>query len=109
MNVFVTKEFLSEVKSISKDKRHSNCETDLIDSIFNKTIDEIRNIGTKRLGGQADKNPFLRKRIGSEDSGKSSGYRLYFWLFIQEENVYSFIQKQGEGQQQISYTKNRKN
>jgi hypothetical protein len=88
MNVFVTEEFLSEIKSISKDKSHSDCETDLINSIFNKNIDEIKKIGTKRLGGQADKNPFLRKRISSENSGKSSGYRLYFWLFIQDKNVF---------------------
>jgi|26BtaG_2_1085354.scaffolds.fasta_scaffold04658_4 hypothetical protein len=88
MNIFVTEEFLSEVKIISKDKSHSNCESDLIDSIFKKNIDEIKNIGTKRLGGQPDKNPFLRKRIGSENSGKSSGYRLYFWLFIADENVF---------------------
>jgi len=88
MIVFVTEEFLSELKLISKDKSHSNCESFLIDSIFNKSIDEIKNIGTKRLGGQADKNPFLRKRIGSENYGKSSGYRLYFWLFIVEENVF---------------------
>lgn len=88
MIVFVTEEFLSELKLISKDKSHSSCESFLIDSIFNKSIDEIKNIGTKRLGGQADKNPFLRKRIGSENYGKSSGYRLYFWLFIVEENVF---------------------
>ena len=88
MNIYVTKEFLSETKLIIKDKSHYNLEADLIDSICNKTIDEVRSIGTKRLGGQADKNPFLRKRVGSENSGKSSGYRLYFWLFIKEENVF---------------------
>lgn len=60
----------------------------IIDSIFNKTIDEIKIIGTKRLGGQPDKSLFLRKRLGSENSGNSSGYRLYFWLFIFEENIY---------------------
>lgn len=88
MNVFVTEEFLSELKLISKTKSHSNCESEIINSVFNSSIDEIKNIGTKRLGGQADKNPFLKKRIGSENAGKSSGYRLYFWLFIQEENIY---------------------
>jgi len=61
MIVFVTEEFLSELKLISKDKSHSSCESFLIDSIFNKSIDEIKNIGTKRLGGQADKNPFLKQ------------------------------------------------
>jgi hypothetical protein len=58
MNIFVTKEFISEVKLVSKDKAHSNCEEDLIDSIFNKTIDEIKSIGTKKLGGQVDKTLF---------------------------------------------------
>lgn len=88
MQIFITEEFVSEVKSISKDKSHSECETDLINSIFKKSIDEIKNVGTKRLGGQADKSPFLRKRIGSETSGKSGGYRLYFWLFIIDKNIF---------------------
>lgn len=88
MNVFITDEFLSEIKSISKNKSYSDCEKNLINSIFDKTIDEIKNVGTKRLGGQADKSPFLRKRIGSETSGKSSGYRLYFWLFIVDKNIF---------------------
>lgn len=110
MQIFITEEFVSEVKSISKDKSHSECETDLINSIFKKSIDEIKNVGTKRLGGQADKSPFLRKRLGSETSGKSGGYRLYFWLFILDKNIfyYSFIQKQEEGQPLIYQLKNKK-
>jgi hypothetical protein len=88
MNVFITDEFLSEIKAISKNKSHSTCETDLINAIFKKNIDEIKNVGTKRLGGQPDSSPFLRKRIGSETSGKSSGYRLYFWLFILDNDIY---------------------
>lgn len=108
MNVFITEEFLSEVKSISKDKSHSNCEAALIDSIFNKSIDEIKNIGTKRLGGQADKNPFLRKRISSEYSGKSSGYRLYFWLFIQEKNVYLLFIHPKTGRRSVTNISNEK-
>lgn len=88
MNVFITNEFLSEIKSISKDKSHSDCEKDLINAIFEKSIDEIKNIGTKRLGGHPDKSPFLRKRVGSEKSGKSGGYRLYFWLFILDNDIF---------------------
>lgn len=88
MNIFVTEEFISEVKAIIKSKSHDACEFDLIESIFNKNIDEIKNIGTKRLGGVPDKNPFLRKRVGSENKSKSEGYRLYFWLLIEDENVY---------------------
>lgn len=88
MNFFVTEEFLHEARLISKNKNHSNLEFNLIESIFNKSIDEIKNIGTKRLGGHPNNNPFLRKRIGQEKSGKSSGYRLYFWLFIQDKNVF---------------------
>jgi hypothetical protein len=88
MNIFVTEEFISEVKFITKSKSHSDCEFDLIESIYNKSIDEIKNIGTKRLGGLPDKNPFLRKRVGSENKTKSEGYRLYFWLLIEDENVF---------------------
>src|SRR5690554_7988835 len=97
MNIFTTKEFISEVQKLLKNKAHANCEKDIIESIFKKTIDEIKSIGTKRLGGHPEKNPFIRKRIGSEKTGKSSGYRLYFWLFIIEENVYlMFIHRSEE-------------
>jgi hypothetical protein len=88
MAVFVTEEFVSEVKSILKSDSHQDCESELINSIFNSSIDEVKNNGCKRLGGDPNRSPFLRKRIEHANSGKSSGYRLYFWLIIQEENIY---------------------
>jgi len=42
----------------------------------------------KRLGGDPNKSPFIRKRINSEGTGKSGGYRLYFWILIEDENIY---------------------
>lgn len=89
MAVYLTEEFISEVKSIQKSKSHSDCETAIIESIFNSTIDDIMKVGSpKRLGGTPNKSPFIRKRINSKGSGKSSGYRLYFWIMIQDENIY---------------------
>lgn len=88
MKIFFTQEFIDEVTLISKSNSHNDCELSLIDNIFNKNIDDIKNTGTKRLGGDPDKNPFLRKRIETSNSGKSSGYRLYLWIFYFENNVY---------------------
>ena len=88
MQIFFTQEFIDEVTLISKANSHSDCELSLIHSVFNKNIDEIKNTGTKRLGGDPNKNPFLRKRIVTSNSGKSSGYRLYLWIFYFENNIY---------------------
>lgn len=88
MKLFFTQEFIDEVNLILKTNSHSDCELSLIESVFNKTLDEIKNTGTKRLGGDPNKNPFLRKRIETLNSGKSSGYRLYLWVFYTENNVY---------------------
>ena len=88
MQIFLTEEFILEVKKLQKNKSHGDCEEILIESIFTKDISEVKETGTKRLGGDPVKSPFLRKRVQSKGSGKSSGYRLYFWLLIEEENVY---------------------
>ncbi len=89
MAVFLTDEFISEVKSILKSKSHSDCETAIIESIFKSSIDDIMKVGSpKRLGGDPNKSPFIRKRISTEGAGKSGGYRLYFWILIQQKNIY---------------------
>lgn len=88
MDIFVTNEFILEVKSILKTNSHSDCEIELINAIFTKNIEEIKQNGCKRLGGDPNKSPFLRKRIESAGTGKSAGYRLYFWLMVIEENIY---------------------
>lgn len=89
MQVYLTEEFISEVNSILKSKSHSDCETAIIDSIFNSSIDDIIKVGSpKRLGGDPNKSPFIRKRINSDGIGKSGGYKLYFWIIIQDENIY---------------------
>ena len=88
MGVYVSSEFVTEVQAILKSNAHADCEKGIIDSIFTKSIDEIKNSGCKRLGGDPNKSPFLRKRIETTHAGKSSGYRLYFWLLVSEGNVY---------------------
>ena len=88
MSVFLTEEFVSEVSLLLKDTSHDDCEKEIIKSIFNSSLEEFRLNGCKRLGGDPNKSPFLRKRIETENAGKSSGYRLYFWLLIEEENIY---------------------
>ena len=88
MSVYITEEFVSEVSSLLKSTSHQDCEKEIIKHIFNSSLEEIKLNGSKRLGGDPNKSPFLRKRIETENAGKSSGYRLYFWLMIEEENVY---------------------
>lgn len=88
MSVFITEEFISEVSLLLKNTSHKDCEKEIINNIFNSSLDEIKLNGCKRLGGDPNRSPFLRKRIETENAGKSSGYRLYFWLMIEEENVY---------------------
>lgn len=87
MDVFSTEEFISEVKAISKTPSHKDCEQDLINAVFQKEIPEIET-GSRRLGGDPQKNPFLRKRIESNNGGKSGGYRLYLWLFKIDGDIY---------------------
>ncbi|MFN2262382.1 MAG: hypothetical protein ABR595_09990, partial [Psychroflexus sp.] len=74
---------------ILKSKSHSDCEKTIIDSIFSTTIDEILKTGSpKRLGGDPNKSPFIRKRISISGSGKSAGFRLYLWIIFADENIY---------------------
>ena len=87
MDIFLTAEFISEVKAISKTPSHKDCEQDLINAVFEKDLTEIET-GSRRLGGDPEKNPFLRKRVESLNGGKSSGYRLYLWLFKIEGCIY---------------------
>lgn len=89
MTVYLTEEFISEVKLLLKKKSHSDCEVAIIESIYLKTKEEIISTGSpKRLGGNPSKSPFIRKRISPPSGSKSSGYRLYFWMMIEEDNVY---------------------
>jgi hypothetical protein len=88
MDFFTTEEFIFEVTKLLKSKSHSDCEIEIINSLFTSSIDEIKNIACTRIGGDANKSPFLRKRIETLNGGKSGGYRLYFWLMIQDEDVF---------------------
>lgn len=88
MAFFVTNEFVSEVKLLMKTNSHADCEKVIIRGVFNVTLNELCQTGCKRLGGDPSKSPFLKKRIETEGAGKSSGYRLYFWVMIIEKDVY---------------------
>lgn len=88
MPVFITEGFVVAVNQLLKSSSHQDCELEIIKHIFNSSINDIKLNGCKRLGGDPNKSPFLRKRIETTNTGKSSGYRLYFWLMIEEENVY---------------------
>lgn len=108
MDVFATEEFISELKSIVKNSSHKECEKTIVSSISNKTFDELKE-GSMRLGGNIDLNPFLRKRIGKDDSGKSGGYRAYIWLFKKEDCIYLlFIHPKSGGRKAGSNLTNEK-
>lgn len=89
MQVYLSEEFIYEVNKILKSNSHADCEQAVIESIYLSTLNQIKQTGSpKRLGGDPVKSPFIRKRISVKNNGKSSGYRLYFWLKITEQNVY---------------------
>ena len=88
MDFFTTEEFIIEVTKLLKSKSHFDCEIEIISSILSSNIEQIKNIACKRIGGDANKSPFLRKNVETSNGGKSGGYRLYFWLMVQDEDVF---------------------
>jgi len=97
MKIFATQEFIDELKSISKNNSHTDCEKNIINSISNKTLEQLKE-GALRIGGNIDLNPFMRKRISKTTSGKSGGYRLYLWLYKIEDSIFLiFIHPKSSG------------
>jgi len=81
-------DFITEVRKILKSKAHADCENALIESIYKKTMDEIVQVGsTKKIGG-TNETPFVRKRLEGAGTGKSGGYRLYFWAFKVDDEIH---------------------
>lgn len=108
MDIYMNDEFISVVKSLIKSKDHSDCENVLINSVYSADINQIKS-GALKLGGSND-TPFLRKRIKTANKGASSGYRLYFWLFIKDDDIYLLYihPKTGKNQQSNISTDKRK-
>ena len=88
MRIFMSPDFIEEVRKILKSKGHADCEQAIIEAIYKKGMDDIVQVGsTKKIGGTND-TPFIRKRLEGAGTGKSGGYRLYFWAFKIEDDVY---------------------
>lgn len=88
MRVFMSPTFIKEVRKLLKSKDHADCEQVIIESIYNRTLEEVIQGGTtKKLGGGPD-TPFVRRRMQSQGKGKSAGYRLYLWAFKIEDDIY---------------------
>jgi len=87
MNIYLSEEFIKLLSNLLKVKAHSNIEKILIESLFNKSLEKL-NTGIVRLKGNINDSFFLKKRIAQKGKGKSSGYRLYAWLIVVDNNLY---------------------
>ncbi len=87
MNIYLSKEFIRLASNLLKVKAHSDIEKILIESLFNKSLRDIKT-GIARLKGNINDSFFLKKRIAQKGKGKSSGYRLYAWLIVVDNNLY---------------------
>ena len=88
MRIFMSPDFIDEVRKILKSKAHSDCEDAIIEGIYKKAMDDIVQVGsTKKIGGSND-TPFVRKRLEGIGTGKSGGYRLYFWAIKVGDEIY---------------------
>jgi len=88
MRVFMSPTFVDEVRRLQRSNDHGDCERVLIESVYSGSIDQVIQGGSaKKLGGSPN-TPFIRRRLEGQGQGKSSGYRLYLWAFLIEEDVY---------------------
>ena len=87
MKIFFTTEFINIVLDLLKSKNHKDIEIELISNLFNKSIDTIIS-GIDRLSGDGKNSLFIKKRIGHKHKGKSSGYRIYAWVIIKDNDLF---------------------
>lgn len=88
MRIFMSPDFIDEVRKILKSKAHSDCEQVIIEAIYKKGMNDIVQVGsTKKIGGSND-TPFIRKRLEGAGTGKSGGYRIYFWAFKVDDEIH---------------------
>jgi hypothetical protein len=79
MKFFCTVLFKETIESLSGKKPYRNIIAEVSDYFHNKSIQEICS-GTRL--NNSDTAPYIKKRLNG-----SGGYRLYFLILIQKENV----------------------
>lgn len=87
MQIFFQQEFIDTLVGLQKKKSYRDCEAALIEGIFKVSKEELfASCSANRLNASG-KNPIVKLRVASE-KGKSSSYRLYFFVIIKDEKLY---------------------
>lgn len=80
MTIHCTEEFKSQVENLEKSRAYRSIREDVSEYFHGKAISEVSS-GTRL--NNSDATPYIKKRING-----SGGFRLYFLILIQEENIY---------------------
>ncbi len=80
MKIFCLEDFKDEFDKLKVKNAYRTLEKDIIDYFFNKTIQDL-NSGTRL--NNSDETPYIKKRLRG-----SGGYRVYFLILINKENIY---------------------
>ena len=80
MKVYCIEDFKNAFTKLSSNKKYSDLEDLILDYFLNNPIEII---ATGDLLNGSEKVPFLKKRL--PDAG---GYRVYFFAFIKDGNIY---------------------
>lgn len=87
MQYFFQQDFISTVSNLLKKKSYKDVEKALIEDVFKIPKERLfTNCAANRLNPSA-KNPIVKMRIAS-NKGKSSSYRLYFFVIIADKKIY---------------------
>jgi len=88
MRFFITPSQNAEIEKYLKKEEYKSCKHDLCNFFSGRSCDEI--ISSPRLIIVNDSFYFIKSRIqnSSFNKGKSSGYRLYYYVCGKTESVY---------------------
>ncbi len=80
MNLFCIEDFKIEYEKLKSKNSYKTLESDIHNYFYKKTVDQLKS-GT--LLNANNEKPFIKKRL----KGKG-GFRIYYYLFIHEKNIY---------------------
>lgn len=88
MRYFFQDTFIQTIHKLLKKNSYKDCEQALIENIFKVSEKELFvKCAAYRLNLSA-KNPIVKMRLSSSQRGKSSSYRLYFFVIQHENKLY---------------------
>lgn len=87
MQYYFQQEFIDTVASLQKKKSYKNCENALIESVFKLPKEELFTQCSANRLNASENTPIVKLRVAS-GKGKSSSFRLYFFVVIKDEKFY---------------------